>query len=140
MEFGHSHKIYPVINEQPCSTAFASGVFAGTFLGGTYGLYFGTLELLTTPTIDKALIKDIGKHTLIAAGGMACMLAIYNGAECTAKHVRGRRDFLNSAIGGFFAGGIYGIFMNRALQGGLKTAVAGSLLGSLIGLFHSDPT
>lgn len=134
----YPHNSYP--RETPCSALTAAGVYRGIFIGGAYGLYFGTLELLTATTYNKDLLKSVGKNAFVATGGLACVLGIYSGTECTAKFIRGRKDFWNSAIAGFTTGGFIGYASTKSVVGALPFAIFTGIAGSLLGRAGNQET
>jgi len=134
----YPHNSYP--RETPCASLADAGVYRGFLIGAAYGVYFGTLELLTVNANKKEILRAVGKNAVIAAGGLACVLGLYSGAECTVKFIRGRNDFLNSTIAGFTTGGLVGFFATKTVRGAWTAAVFTGLVGSFIGKFGAQET
>jgi len=132
----YPHNSYP--RETPCSALAAGGVYRGLLIGGAYGVFFGSMEVLTAPVISKDLLKSVGKNMLIATGGFACALGTYSSMECTVKVIRGKQDFLNSTMAGFVTGGLFGYFATRSAKGGLSAAIFTATAGSIFGMVNKN--
>ena len=111
-----------------------NGVTAGLAAGTIWGTIVATWH--DVPRVERSValpglirtLKMMGNHglTFAAIGG------VYIGVEQFVQNYRGKRDFINGAVGGFVAGasvlGYKGKSISTALSAGAALAVTSSLI------------
>lgn len=107
-----------------------SGLVAGTIWGTIVATWYDVPRVersVALPGLIRTL-KMMGNHglTFAAIGG------VYIGVEQLVQNYRGKRDFINGAVGGFVAGasvlGYKGKSISTALSAGAALAVTSSLI------------
>lgn len=107
-----------------------SGLVAGTIFGTVVATWYDVPRVerqVALPGLIRTL-KMMGSYgmTFAAIGG------VYIGVEQLVQHYRGKRDFVNGAVGGFVAGASILGFKGRTIPSALSAGAALAVTSALI--------
>lgn len=111
----------------PSEQAPAERMVAWTAGAGIAGGFVGVVRAgFEKPAVGENTIKFVGRHTLVSAGELAGIAAVFSGLESTLELTRGPAAG-NSAIAGCAAGSLLGVRAGSITNAAYGCVIIGGL-------------